>query len=288
MGLLPLGQLCHGKAEGIMEIGAQSMIEVILLQIPPPVREVLWVHSAYYGDCLMYAKHVLLHHLVIPLLDLIQSPYHGIIITKCLFHVHQQVPHGDILALVQRVSPFARVPTEAGEDVRVHAGLIILLEEGIHIEAPECVHHLHPQISRLKDWHIQSGRHQLFPLPTPPVTPAPMLAACSLTCSGVSIRVRCPPVQGGGRQASCTHCSALGFWWPSTWSRSPSTGGEPCLSRLFHPRGSSNLLWCTSHQLAQGVRLPCSYIWHIVGWVLCLTSYPSAVRGSDQVSPYLH
>ena len=27
----------------------------------------------------------------------------------------------------------------------------------------------------------------------------------------------------------------------------PHTGGEPCLNHLFHPGGSSKLLWCTSH-----------------------------------------
>ena len=97
----------------------------------------------------MYAEHVLLHGLILPLLDLIQSPYHGIIValvTECLLHVHQQVPHRDILALIQRVGPFAGVPTETGKDVGVHAGLIILLEEGIHIKALECVCHLGPWI----------------------------------------------------------------------------------------------------------------------------------------------
>ena len=95
------------------------MVEAILLQILPPVREVLWVHVAYHCDHLMYAEHVLLHSLIIPLLDFIQNPYHGIIValvTKCLLHVHQQVPHRDILALVQHAGPFAEVPTETNED----------------------------------------------------------------------------------------------------------------------------------------------------------------------------
>ena len=116
------------------------MIEAILLQIPPSVREVLWVCVAYYGNCLVYVEHVLLHHLVVPLLDFIQSPYHGIIValvTECLLHVHQQVPHRDIFALIQCAGPFARLPTETGEDMGAHTGLIILLEEGIHIKAPE-------------------------------------------------------------------------------------------------------------------------------------------------------
>ena len=178
------------------------MIEAILLQILPSVREALWVCLACYGDHLMYAKHVLLHHLIIPLLDLIQSPYHGVIVTlviKCLLHVHQQVPHRDILALIQHASPFAGVPVETGKDVGVHTGLIILLEEGIHIKVPERVHHLRPWVSRLEDPHIQSHGCQLFPLPTPSVAPVPMPVVCSLTCSGVSIRVQCPSVQGGGR-----------------------------------------------------------------------------------------
>ena len=123
------------------------MIEAILLQIPPQVREALWVRVAYHGNCLVYAEHVLLHHLIVPLLDLIQSPYHGIIVVlvaECLLHVLQQVPHGDIFALIQHAGPFAM---ETGEYVGVHTGLIILLEEGIHIEAPEHVCHLCPWIS---------------------------------------------------------------------------------------------------------------------------------------------
>ena len=177
------------------------MIEAILLQIPPLVREALWVCAAYHCNHLMYAKHVLLHHLVIPLLDLIQSPYHGIIIVlvaECPLHVHQQVPHRDVLALIQCAGPFAWVPTETGEGVGVHTSLIILLKKGIYIEAPECICHLQPQIGQLKDRHIQSCGCQPFPLLTPSVVSAPMLAAHSLTCSGVSIRVWCPPVQGRG------------------------------------------------------------------------------------------
>ena len=177
------------------------MVEVILLQIPLTVREALQVCAAYHGDHLVYVEHVLLHSLVVPLLDLIQSRYHGIIValvTECLFHVHQQVPHRDIFALVQHVGPFAWVPTETGKDVGVHTGLIILLEEGIHIKVPERVRHLHLWISRLKDWHIQSRGCQPFPLPAPSAARAPMTMACSLTHSGVSIRVQYPSVGGGG------------------------------------------------------------------------------------------
>ena len=178
------------------------MIEVILLQIPPPVREVLQVRSAYHCTRLMYAKHILLHRLIVPLLDLIHSPYHGIIITlvaECPLHVHQQVLHRDVLALIQCVGPFAWVPTETGEDVGVHTSLIILLKEGIYIKVPERVHHLCPWIGQLKDQHIQSHGHQPFPLPTPSVASVPMPAACSLTRSGVSIRVWHSPVWGRRR-----------------------------------------------------------------------------------------
>ena len=202
----------------------------------------------------MYVKHILLHHLIIPLLDLIQSPYHGIIVVlvaKCPLHVHQQILHRDVLPLIQHAGPFARVPTETGKDVGEHTSLIILLEEGVYIEAPERVHHLHPWIGQLKDWHIQSRGHQPFPLPTPSVASVPMLAACSLPHSGVSIRVWCPTVWGRGEQTPSTDCSALGLWGPSTWSHCPSMGGEPCLSCLSHPRGSSILLRCAPHQLAR-------------------------------------
>ena len=260
------------------------MIEVILLQIPPPVWEAVLIRSAYHRNRLVYAEHILLHHLVISLLDLIQSPYHGIIVVlvaKCPLHVHQQVPHRDVLALVQRAGPFAWVPTETGEDVGAHTGLIILLKEGIYIEAPERVCHLRPWISQLKDWHIQSHRHQPFPFPTPSAASVPMLAAHSLTGSGVSIRVRCSPVWGRRGQTPSTDCSALGLRWPSTQSHDPCTGGDSSLSHLNRSWGSSGLLGCTSHQLARGVRLPCHSNWHIMGRVLHLTSKPSAVRGSN-------
>ena len=204
------------------------MIEAILLQIPPLVQKVLRVRSAYHRNCLMYAKHILLHHLVIPLLDLIQSPYHGIIVVlaaECPLHVHQQVPHRDVLALIQRAGPFAQVPTETGKNVGVHTSLIILLEEGIYIKVPEHVHHLCPWIGRLKDRHIQSRGCQLFPLPTPSVASVPMLVAHSLICSGVSIRVWHSPVCGRRGQTPSADCSALRLRWPSSWSCCPCMGG---------------------------------------------------------------
>ena len=205
------------------------MVEAILLQVPPLIRRALRVCMAYHRDCIMYVEHVLLYSLVLPLLDLIQSPYHGIIVaivTECLLHVHQQVPHGDVLALVQCAGPFAGVPTEIGKDVGVHAGLIILLKEGIHIKVPERVHHLHPWIGQLKDQHIQSCGHQPFSLPTPSAVPAPMLAVHSLTRSLVSIRVQCP--------------------------QSGEEGGKPPLPTVVHwdfsglPRGCTALVWLVS------------------------------------------
>ena len=119
------------------------------------------------------------------------------LVAECPLHVHQ---HRDVLALIQRVGPFAWVPTETGEDVGVHTSLIILLEKGIYIKAPERVCHLRPQISQLKDQHIQSHGCQPFPLPTPSAASVPMPVACSLTHSRVSIRVWCPPVWGRGGQ----------------------------------------------------------------------------------------
>ena len=226
------------------------MIEAILLQIPPPVQVCL----AYYRNHLVYAKHVFLHHLVIPLLDLIQGPYHDIVImlvAKCSLHVHQQVPHRDVLTFIQHAGPLTRVPTETGEDVGAHTGLIILLKKGIYIEMPKRVHHLHPQIGRLEDQHIQSCWHQPFPFPTPPAASAPMLVACSLTHSGVSIRVWCSPVWGGRGQTPSTDRSALGPWWPSTRACCPIMAHRSCFSPLPHHRGSPILLRCTPHQLAQ-------------------------------------
>ena len=172
------------------------MVEVVLLQIPPPIRKALRVHVANHHNGIVYAEHVLLHNLILLLLDLIQCPYHGIIVTlvtEHLVHVHQQVLHGDILVLIQCAGPFTRVPMETGKNMTVHACLIILLKEGIHVELPECVHHLHPQIHQLEDRHIQSCRCQPL-LPTPSVAPASTLTACSPTCSEVPIGVWCSPV----------------------------------------------------------------------------------------------
>ena len=58
----------------------------------------------------------------------------------------------------------------------------------------ECVCHLRTWISRLEDQHIQSCRSQLLLLPTPSTAPALVLMACSLACSGVTIRVQHSPV----------------------------------------------------------------------------------------------
>ena len=230
------------------------MIEVILLQIPPPVWEAVQVRSTYYHNSLMYMKHVLLHHIVIPLLDLIQSPYHGIVVmlvAKCPLHVHQQVPHRDVFTFIQCAGPFTWVPMETGEDVGVHTGLIILLKKGISIKMPERVHHLLPWIGRLEDRHIQSHWCQLFPFPTSPVASAPMLVTHSLTHSGVTIRVWHSLVWGGRGQTPSTDCSALGPWWPSARVHCPSVGYRSCLSPLSHPGGSPILLRCTPHQLAR-------------------------------------
>ena len=48
-----------------------------------------------------------------------------------------------ILAFFQHASPFTGVPMETVKNERVHASLIMLLQEVIHIELPECVGHLH-------------------------------------------------------------------------------------------------------------------------------------------------
>ena len=173
------------------------MVEVVLLQIPPSIRKALWVHAVNDHNGIMYAKHVLLHSFVLLLLNLMQCPDHGIVVafvTKHLLHVHQQVLHRDILAFVEGVGAFTGVPMETGKNMRVHAGLIILLKEGVHIEPPECVHYFCSWISQLEDQHIQSCWSQPLLFPTPSVAPASMLTACGLTCSGVSIGVGCSPV----------------------------------------------------------------------------------------------
>ena len=100
------------------------MVEAVLLQIPPSIRKALQVRVANHPNSVMYAKHVLLHSLILLLLNLIQCPYHGIIVpfvTKCLLHVRQQVLHRDILAFVQCAGPFTGVPVETGKDKRILA-----------------------------------------------------------------------------------------------------------------------------------------------------------------------
>ena len=60
---------------------------------------------------------------ILLLLNLIQHPYHDIIVmfvTKHLLHVHQQVLHRDILAFIQGVGPFTGLPVETGKDMRPH------------------------------------------------------------------------------------------------------------------------------------------------------------------------
>ena len=238
-----------------MEIGAQSMVKAILLQIPPPIQETVWVCSAYYSGCLMYAKHLFFHHLIISLLDLIQGSDHGIIVplvAKCSLHVHQQVPHRDVFAFIQHAGPFTWVPTKTDEDVGVHTGLIILLQKGIHIKMPEHVHHLCPRIGQLEDQHIQSHwhhHHQPFSFPAPPMAPVPMPVAHCLTHSGVSIRVWHSSVWGGRGQTPSMDHSTLSLWQPSVRSHWVACGSH--LSPFPNPRGPPILLRCTPHQLAQ-------------------------------------
>ena len=108
---------------------------------------------ADYRDHVMYAKHILLHCLILFLLNLVQCSYHGIVVafvTKCLLHMHQKVLHGDIFAFIQGVGPFTWVPMETGKDMAVHTGLIILLKEGVHIKTLECVYHCTPGSVDLK------------------------------------------------------------------------------------------------------------------------------------------
>ena len=183
------------------------MVEAILLQIPSPIREVLWVHAVNRHDGIMYAEHVLLYSLILLLLDLIQGPYHGIIVTlvtKCLLNVHWQVLHGDILAFIQCVSPFTRVPMETGKNVRAHACLVILLKEGIHIKPPECVCHFCPWISRLTDWHIQPHRCQPLLLPTSSASPC-IYAGGQQSHSQWNTHWNPVPLCPGGKEVSLLH-----------------------------------------------------------------------------------
>ena len=57
------------------------MVEAVLLQISPSIRKALWVHTSNHHDCIMYVVHVLLHHLIHLLLNLVQCPYYGIVVT---------------------------------------------------------------------------------------------------------------------------------------------------------------------------------------------------------------
>ena len=249
------------------------MIEAILLQIPPPVREALWVCAAYHGNCLVYAEHVLLHHLIVPLLDLIQSPYHGIIVVlvaECLLHVHQQVPHRDIFALAECAGPFARVPTSSYCSRKAST----LKCQRVYVTSAPGSVNLKIGISNLV-----GASHFLSLLPLQPLCLC-WRPAVSLTVEYPS-ESSAPPVWGRGGQTPSADCSTLGLQWPSVWLRCPHTSGEPCLGHLSHPRGSFSLLRCTSHQLAQGVRLPCSYNWCTMDRVLHPTSQPSAVGGSN-------
>ena len=119
--LFSSGQFHHRKAKGIMKVGAQSMVEVVLLQISPTIRKALQVRVVNHCNHVMYAEHVLLHCLILFLLNLVQCPYHGIVVafvTKRLLHVHQQVLHGDIFAFIQGAGPFTQVSVKTGKDMR--------------------------------------------------------------------------------------------------------------------------------------------------------------------------
>ena len=214
------------------------------------IRKALWVHVANYCNCIVYVEHVLLHCLVLFLLNLIQCPYNGIVvmfITKHLFHVHQQVLHGDIFAFIQGVCPFTWVPVETGKDMRAHTDFIILLEEGIHIKMPECVHHFCTWISRLKDRHVQSCRSQPLLPPTPLVALVMMLTACGLTAGGVTIGVQGSPVWQGRRFTSPADSGISRLRQSSTLMRSPCTSCGPGIHCLLCHSQSPSLLGCTPH-----------------------------------------
>ena len=204
------------------------MIKAILLQILLPVWEALRVHLAYHCNHLMYAKHILLHHLIIPLLDLIQSPNHGIIIVlvaECPLHVHQQVPHRDVLALIQHASPFSWVPTETSED-RGH----ILASSYCSRKASTLKHRSVYVTSTPGSVDLKIGisnlmgtSHFLSLLPLQPL--------CLCQWPAVSLTVDYPsesgtPCLGRGGQIPFADCSTLGLRWLSMWSHGPCTGGS--------------------------------------------------------------
>ena len=240
----------------------------------------------YYCNRLVYEKHVFLHHLIIPLLDLIQSPYHGIVITlvaKGPLHVHQQVPHRDVFALVQCAGPFTRVPMKTGEDV----GCILASSYcSRKASASKCqsvyVTSTHGSVDLKIGISNLAGANRFLSLLPLRLCQWP---AISLTAS---VRVWHSPVWGGRGQTPSANCSALGLQWPPTWSHCSSAGDESCLSLFLHPRGSPILLRCTPHQLAREVGLACRSNWWIMGRVLGSTYEPSAVGGSNRLPPHLH
>ena len=66
----------------------------------------------------------------------------------------------------------------------------------------------------------------------------------------------------------------------------PCMGGEPSLGHLFQPGGSSDLLWCTSHQLAQGVIPPPAATTGIL-WT-GFSTRPLSLRWSEAATNHCH
>ena len=209
----------------------------------------LRVCTVNYHNRIVYAEHVLLHHLILFLLNLIQCPYHGIVVafvTKHLFHVQQQALHGDIFAFIQGAGPFTWILTETCKDMGVHTGLVILLEEGIHIKM--CVCHFCTWISQLKEGSA-------CPILLEPTTSSPY-SLCG-PCDGAN--GLWSHLQWSNHQSPTLPCLVrkevnlpadngnLRLRWSSTMACHPHTSSGPGICCLLYHGQSSSLLGCTPH-----------------------------------------
>ena len=180
-----------------MKVGVQSIVEMVLLQIPASIEKALRVRMVNHHDCIVYAEHVLLHHLILFLLNLVQCPYHGIIVmfvTK-VFSMCISRSCTEISLPLPRVQ--AHLPGYPWRLAKI-CGCILtssyFLRKASTLKCQSVYVTSTPRSVNLKICISNQCRSQALLLPTPSVAPALMPMACSLTCSGVTIRVWCSPV----------------------------------------------------------------------------------------------
>ena len=209
------------------------MIEAIL-QIPPPVGKVLRVCSVYHCNRLMYVKHILLHRLSVPLLDLIiMASYLCLLLNVLSMCISRSCTEMSLpsLSMHAHLSGYPRRLAKMWGHILASSycsrKASTLKCQSVYITSAPGSVDLKIGISNLV-----GASCFLSLLPLQP------LHLCQWPA--VSLTVEYPsesgaPCLGKRGQAPSTDCSALGLWGPYMQSHCPHVGGEPCLSHLSHP-----------------------------------------------------